>query len=382
MALYLSFKEVWRNRGRFFLFSLVIALITLLVLFVAALGEGLAAANKEYFDKLNADLLVFQENTSYSTIESRLDYAVLKNVRRMPGVADVGAIAFSNTSIILPDGQESIDVSLIGIEAGKPGAPPVIDGEEIRTKRGKEVVLDAAIAQTAGLQVGDYITVESSQGSGEEQYRLKIIGITDNRQYFYQSSIFVSLQVWDQIRPQAAFPNAGTQPVPNILAVQLDNPSDLSGMSAFLQSRVDDIEVTDIQTAYQSFPGYSQQQGTVNAIKGFTFLIGVLVIGGFFQIQTLQKVPQIGMLKAIGTGNHTVAVAAVLQIFLVTIFGVIIGSLATFSLAFGLPAGIPILFQGTAVAVAIIALVLIGPIGGMVSVRMALKVEPLTALGM
>ena len=35
MAFYLSIKEVWRNRGRFLLFSLVIALITLLVLFVA-----------------------------------------------------------------------------------------------------------------------------------------------------------------------------------------------------------------------------------------------------------------------------------------------------------------------------------------------------------
>ena len=76
------------------------------------------------------------------------------------------------------------------------------------------------------------------------------------------------------------------------------------------------------------------------------------------------------------------AVAAILQIFLVTIFGVLLGSLATFGLSMGLPAGIPILFQGTAVAVAIIALMLIGPVGGMVSVRMALKVEPLTALGM
>ena len=33
---YLAIKEIWRNRGRFFLVSLVIALITLLVLFIAA----------------------------------------------------------------------------------------------------------------------------------------------------------------------------------------------------------------------------------------------------------------------------------------------------------------------------------------------------------
>jgi putative ABC transport system permease protein len=307
---------------------------------------------------------------------------VLKNVRRMPGVAEVGAIAFSNVTIDFSDGNNPIDVSLIGIEPGKPGSPPAFEGQEIRTKRAKEVVLDGSIAETASIQVGDQITIKTTQGTEEEFYNLKVVGITDGRQYFFQPSIFVSLQVWDEIRPQATVGSSGGEIVPNIFAVQLDDPNALTEMSAYLQGRISDIEVTDIKTAYESSPGYAEQQGTLNTMKGFTFLIGVLVIGGFFQIQTLQKVPQIGMLKAIGTGNRIVAFAAILQIFLVTIFGVIIGSLATFGLAMGLPAGIPILFQGTAVVVAIIALMLIGPIGGMVSVRMALKVEPLTALGM
>ena len=48
---YLAVKEVWRNRGRFLLVSLVIALITLLVLFIAALGEGLGNGNREYISK-------------------------------------------------------------------------------------------------------------------------------------------------------------------------------------------------------------------------------------------------------------------------------------------------------------------------------------------
>ena len=383
MALYLSFKEVWRNRGRFLLFSLVIALITLLVLFVAALGEGLAAANKQYFDKLDADLLVFQEKADFSTVESRLDYSVLQDVRRVPGVAEAGAIGFSSTQIVFDDGREALDASLIGVEAGKPGSPPVYAGQEINNPRGDEVVLDRTLATQAGVQVGDFITVESTQGPEDQRYTLKVIGITENRQYFYQSSMFVSLPVWDQIRPQPLVPGIiSDEPVASIFAVQLDDSKAQVEMAAALQNNVSDIAATDIKTAYQSFPGYSQQQGTINAIKGFTFLIGILVIGGFFQIQTLQKIPQIGMLKAIGTSNHTVALAAVMQIFLVTLFGVFIGGLVTFGMALGLPPSVPILFQGTAVLVAVIALLLIGPIGGMVSVRMALKVEPLTALGM
>lgn len=381
MALYLSFKEIWRNKGRFFLFSLVIALITFLVLFIAALGEGLASANKEYLDNLQAELLVFQENVDYSTQGSRLEYNTLKNIRRLPGVADVGAIGFTNTSIILPGGED-LDVSLVGVEAGKPGSPPAVEGEAIRTRRAKVVVIDSLVAESTGLDVGDQLTIKSTQGTEEKLYNFSIVGISASQKYFFQNSIFVPLQVWDDVQPKAGVDN-GSQPlIPNIMAVRLDDPTALQAMSKFLEYRIDEVEVTDVKTAYQSSPGYAQQQGTLNTMKGFTFLIGVLVIGGFFQIQTLQKVPQIGMLKAIGTPNPIVAGAAIVQIILVTIFGVLLGTLATFGMALGLPAAVPILFSGTSIAAAVLALLLIGPLGGMVSVRLALKVEPLTALGM
>ncbi len=382
MAIYLSIKEIWRNKGRFFLFSLVIALITFLVLFTAGLGEGLASANKEYLEKIDAQVLVFQEDTGYSTIESRLEYDVLRNVRRWEGVSEVGAIAFSNTTLVFPEGIEDIDVSLVGVEPGKPGSPPAYQGDPIRTKQSKVVVIDQRIAEQAGVGVGDTLTLKSTQGTDDEFFQLKIAGISDGQQYFFQPSIFVSLQIWDDVRPKADVESNGAAIVPNILAVKLDDPSAFEPMARFLENRIDGIEVTDIVTAYKSAPGYAAQQNTLNTQKGFTFLIGILVIGGFFQIQTLQKVPQIGMLKAIGTSNHTVANAAVLQIILVTLFGVGLGSLSTLGLAMGLPSGIPILFTGTSILTALASLLLIGPIGGMVSIRLALKVEPLTALGM
>ncbi len=381
MALYLSFKEIWRNKSRFFLFSLVIALITFLVLFIAALGEGLAAANKEYLDNLEAELLVFQSEVDYSTQASRLEYSVLKNVRRQAGIADVGAIGFSNTEVILAAGED-LDVSLVGVEVGKPGSPTVIDGQALRNKRAKVVVIDSFVAEETGLVVGDQLTIKSTQGIDDEYFNLTIVGISDSQKYFFQNSIFVPLQVWDDIRPGAVAPSGDNAIIPNILAVKLENPTLLTEMSTFLMNRIDDIEVVDIKTAYQASPGFAQQQGTLNTMRGFTFLIGVLVIGGFFQIQTLQKVPQIGMLKAIGTSNRIVAIAAILQIILVTIFGVFLGSVVAFGMALGIPAQVPIVFSGLSILITIVGLLLIGPLGGMVSVRLALKVEPLTALGM
>jgi putative ABC transport system permease protein len=111
-------------------------------------------------------------------------------------------------------------------------------------------------------------------------------------------------------------------------------------------------------------------------------LIGVLVIGGFFQIQTLQRVAQIGMLKAIGVSNLTIVVAFIVQIVAITILGVAIGSLGTLLLSLTFPVTIPIVFTRESILAAVTALLVIGPLGGLVSLRILLKVEPLTALGL
>jgi len=125
MAIYLSLKELWRGRGRFLLISLVIALITLLVLFVAGLAEGLGSGNIEYLSKINADVIVYQENSQLAIGASRLDRSKLPDVARLDGVEAVGPLAFSSATIVLPDGRKPLDISLVGVEPGKPGEVPV-----------------------------------------------------------------------------------------------------------------------------------------------------------------------------------------------------------------------------------------------------------------
>ncbi len=381
MSFYLAFKEVWRNKGRFFLFSLVIALITSLVLFIAALAEGLAEANKQYLEQLDAELLVFQENTKLSTTASRIGTSKMNDLERVEGVAMAGPIGFSSATVVFADGREPVDISLIGVDAGHPGNPAVVTGKNLLTNRGSETVIDSNMAQ-AGVDIGDRITIKTIQGSEEEFYDLTVIGITDSQQYFFQPSVFVPYRTWDQVKPQDG-PGSGQSEITfNIAAVKLEDASQISEMSQRIVEQVNGVEVADIKTAYEALPGYSAQQSTLNTQSGFTLLIGILVIGGFFQIQLLQKVPLIGVLKAIGTSNFLIATAVVLQIILVTTFGVLMGAISTFGLASVLPGEVPVVFVGQSVALAIISLLMIGPIGGLVSVRMAISVEPLIALGL
>jgi putative ABC transport system permease protein len=382
MPAYLAFKELWRNRGRFFLFSLVIALITTLVLFIAALADGLGNGNKEYIEKLNADLIVYKKEADLTIATSKIDRSMLPEIRRVDGVKEVGPINFASVSIIFDDGREPLNVSLIGVEPGKPGEPPVQAGRELRNRRGKEAILERSAALRTGLKVGDRFTIRSIQGTQEEFYTLEVVGISDGRQYSLQSSVIVPFLTFDEIKPKAVMDNGTTDLNSNVVAVQLENPADLATMIKRIENQVSDVQVVDLKTAYENTPGYSAQQGTLNTQRGFSLLIGVLVMGGFFQIQTLQKVAQIGMLKAIGARNHDIAVASVLQIMAVTVMGVATGSIVTFGLSLTFPPTVPIVFTGNAAALGIASLLLIGPLGGLVSIRYALRVEPLMALGL
>ena len=123
MALHLAVKEIWKGRGRFLLFSMVVALITMLVLFIAGLASGLSAANREYLSKLDAELIVYQENSDYLINASRLSTSKVQDVRRVGGVQEVGVIALTNASVWQSGSTEPFDVTLIGVEPGKPGSP-------------------------------------------------------------------------------------------------------------------------------------------------------------------------------------------------------------------------------------------------------------------
>ena len=75
-----------------------------------------------------------------------------------------------------------------------------------------------------------------------------------------------------------------------------------------------------------------------------------------------------------------VGLSAILQIVIITILGVTIGSGLAFLFSLTFPPTVPIVFNGTASAIAIVALLLIGPIGGLVSIIYAVRIEPLKAL--
>ncbi len=386
MAFYLAIKEIWRSRGRYLLIAMIVALITTLVLFIAALSEGLASANREYIEKLNGQLLVFQSGTELSTAASRLGRSRISELRRVAGVADVGQVGFATAKVPLADGQGEVNVALIGVEPNRPGEPPVMEGQQLQRESSNDVIVDTGVTDALGLGIGDKIRIKVTQGTDEQFYDLNIVGITDRRQYFFQPAVFVPMLTWDKIRPQATSAAPQGELVSNIAVIRvadnLQDPANVAAMASKIEREVNKVDVVDRKTAWEAIPGYAQQQSTLNTQRYFTFFIGILVVGGFFQIQTLQKVAQIGMLKAVGASNFTVGLSAITQIVTTNAIGVVIGAVGTILLVANFPDSVPIMLTGQAAFTAAASLMLIGPLGGVVSVFALLRIEPLTALGL
>ena len=383
LPLYLSSKEIWRNKSRFISVSLVIALITLLVLFISALGEGLALAGKEYLENLNedAEILIFQENVDIAIPSSRLGRSKLNDLSRVDGIEAVGPIGFSVASILTDNGEDNIDVAFIGVEPGLPGEPPVFAGSQLQSRRANEIIIDQNILDLADIAVGEQVELRVVQGTREEIYSVTVVGHTAGQTYQFLPGVFAPLLTWDKIRPSNGVSD-GTELSFNVAAVKVSPSQDWEALAPIIEAEVNGIEVSDPVTAYENGPGYAAQQNTVNTQKTFIILIATLVIGGFFQIQTLQKVGQVGMLKAIGASNLLVSVSLLVQVVMTTLIGVVIGSAAAYGLSLALPPGTPIVFEGPSILISLLLLIGIGPLSGLISMRTLFKVEPLTALGL
>ena len=396
LPLHLAFKEIWRNKGRFFLIAVVVALITLLVLFTAGLAEGLGLGNREFLERVNADLIVYSDKSELLIPGSRISEARVRDLRQIDGVQDVGAIAWASVAV-LPLGKDAVKVALGGVLVGEPGEPPVVQGRQLDFKRGMEAVIDQSTATRTGLRVGDVIVIRSIVGSKEKLYDLVVAGIARSNQYSLQPTVFVPSLTFEKIRPRASEltvePGSSTPPVTfNIALIRLNNPADKVAMAKAIETAIaksksivgenDGVLVVQKQKAWENTPGYSAQQSTLSLQRVFTLLIGLLVVGSFFRIQAAQKIAQVGVLKAIGTASWKIGAASLLQIFVVNAFGVALGGVLTYGLTLGLPPVVPIRFDGNDVATTIGLLLVIGPLGGLVAVRALLQAEPLKALGL
>ena len=113
----------------------------------------------------------------------------------------------------------------------------------------------------------------------------------------------------------------------------------------------------------------------------FLLVISSLIIAVFFYVTTMQKIPQFGVLKALGSKMSTLALSLATQVLILAIISAIIGNILTFVSASFLPSSMPFNINSTDAILVSVLFILISVGSSLFSINKVKKVDAVSAIG-
>ena len=333
---------------------------------INGLGVGLNDSAGSALRNFDADAIAYSDRSSISVIRSELSQEQVEAIAAVPGASASAPLGYLAVNYQSDDGVIE-SAAFLGYDPGSIAQPEVIDGRELTTNDANGILADSLFLKASGLSVGDEVSI--SLRLTEEIFT--IVGEIDQGSFFFQPAAYILRSTWQQMK----YGDQQGAPVASIVLLQGDDLAGVTGPG---------FEIVDKNTAFNNIEGVSGQQATVVSLRVFGYLIGATVIGVFFYVLTLQKVPQIGVLKAIGASNGFVFRQILLQVIALSVIGLLISvplAWLTYRALQSLPDAVPIAFTTSTYLTTCGALLLTAIIGALFSGRQVIKTDPIIALG-
>jgi putative ABC transport system permease protein len=367
--MFLAWKELKQNKAKYGLILMILVLIIFLVLFLTGLTKGLAAASSSSIDNSAANYYILDDSSdnllSRSSV-SKDDIEIIKDFTKDSEEINLNiANIFSKT-----DDSSKLNISYLGINPSGFLMPQVIEGNTLVNKN--EIILDSSF-KAEGFEIGDSITDATSE------IKMTVVGFTKNQIYNYAPVGVISLETYtDLIKASTILKEVNSQGI--ALNIE-DNEENITKLEEFINNNMEDKMLITKSTLINNLPGYSAQQGTLITMLVFLFAISSLIIAVFFYVTTMQKIPQFGVLKALGAKMSTLASSLASQVFILAAASAVIGNILTFISASFLPSSIPfILNYMDAILVSLLFLVIsVG--SSLFSIKKVKKVDAVSAIG-
>lgn len=359
-------REIWRRRFQFGLITVIVALISYLVLMINGLGIGLNRQAGSAILALDADGLAYARNSDLSVIRSELSDEVIDEVGRTDGVTEWAPLGYLGVNVQDVEGDLT-QAALLGYEPGSIGEPTVVEGRPLTEADTLGILPDKSFLETADLSVGDRLLIPSRLS----QFEFTIVGAVDEGSFFFRPVIYLLLDSWREVR----YGSRGEEnPRASIVLVKGEDAVGHAG---------DEFEIVSKSTGFANIEGVEGQQATVIALRFLGHVIGALVIGIFFYVLTLQKVSQIGLLKALGASTLYIVRQLLAQVLVVVLIGIVISvplSMGT-ERALETLEEVPIDFTVGTFLLTSALLLMTGFVGMLFSLRQLARVDPIIALG-
>jgi putative ABC transport system permease protein len=361
--MFVAWRDLRFARGRFALMGAVVVLITLLVGLLSGLTAGLAKENTSAITGLPADRLAFAApppGQSASFTSSQLDRRAWETWAAQPGVRSAEPIGISTLNATA--GDRSAAVSAFGVEPDSGIAPDgVAPGE---------AVLSEKAATDLGVGPGDTVRLGGSRG--EES----VARVASDASYSHTPVVWTALDDWQGLGHRAPSTNE-PQDQATVIALRTGGGVDLAA-----GDKAAGTETRSLDGALTAIGSYQAENGSLQLMRGFLFVISALVIGAFFTVWTIQRAGDIAVLKALGASTpyllRDALGQAVLMLTAGTALGTGIAALAGSAISGG---DVPFVLDPPTVLWPAAVMIALGALGAGLSVRRITAVDPLTALG-
>ncbi|MBT2382340.1 ABC transporter permease [Streptomyces sp. ISL-11] len=351
--MFVALRDIRFARGRFALMGAVVALVTTLVVFLYGLTDGLAREATSAVAGLPAQRVVFgapagaEPEVSFSN--SSVDDRQLAAWRAAPGVRAAEPLGVAMTRLTAHGRATS--VSAFGTAEGL--RPALVSGS---APGDGGLAVSGRVAREGGIKVGDRVVLGTRE--------LTVSGITADRAHGHAPAVWTTLATWHRVSHQRW---------PTALAV--------TGAGGPPGAVARSTKAVGTGAALDGIDGYAAEHGTLRLVQGFLFAVGALVVGAFFTVWTVQRRPEVAVLKALGASSGYLVRDALGQAAAVLLSGAALGAAAGAGGGALASASVPFELGAATVAVPLAAMVLLGLAGSALAVRRITSVDPLTALG-
>ena len=356
--MFLAINELLKEKSRFILITIVIALVSYLTFFLTGLAYGLATSYTQGIDKWRASGIVLQKDAN-----DNVGRSLLKE-------SEYGALIDSTTAL-LGVGSATIefdtkeDVTIFGIEENSFLHPNITEGRKV--KQANEIVVSDEL-RAVGVNVGKTLSFKG----GESIF--KVVGFTDRATFQTAPIIYMQMQSWRNVASELAGMR-GMKDDTTVSAIVTTSKSETNKFTT------DTMQWQTIKDFSFKLPGYNAQVLTFSTMIGFLIAIASFVLAIFMYILTTQKKSMFGVLKAEGIPNKYIAQSVKAQIVILSVLGMAIGFVSTIATNLALGDKVPFMIQPL-FFVAIVALFLLcAAIGGIASVWAVTKIDPVEAIG-
>jgi putative ABC transport system permease protein len=361
--------ELFRKPARFGVAGASLVLLTVLLLFLGGLLDGLFRGSTGLLRSQPAELVVFSSDARESLVRSRIDPEVRAEVEAVPGVQGAAGLGVALVGGRVPGEEDLANLAVVGFEQPVDSMPADV------TLGPDEAFADRSL-EAAGVEVGQTIEV----GSGQTPVR--VVGWVSDTDFLQQGGFWVTPDTWRTIlaqsRPDATLPDGTFQ----TLVVTTEPGADVAQVASAIDAATAGATTTlTREEAVLALPGIREQNSTFSSIIYVTLFVAGLVVALFFALLTLERIGLYAVFKAIGASTRQIFAGVVTQAVVVAVVSFLIGGLIILAVTMVLPTGIPVALEPARALQTAVGLVVMSALGAAISLRRVVRVDPASAIG-